>query len=737
MEEKQLKDILSNIKTPEAQEGVKNHALNRAMDAFDQKLHIRTQGSASSGRLTDINNFINDVRRKIMQKKYVASGLAGGVALCALVAVLGAPFIQGQMASVTDGVGASKDLAEVGVKQNPYQGLDGFSTISQNIVVSEPSSLSKAVDAVADAFSSDEKKKEAVASNELIFEATSSEPARAAIAQKLEAIAKANPAKQDADPLAEWRTRTAPAEAEMAAKVAASPASSVPSVMGGVSTNAVAPMIAIAPPYPDFVQPQYQDEGRDKFKDVEENSIKSVKAEPVSTFSIDVDTASYGFMRRQLNNGVLPQKDAVRIEELINYFDYNYAIPDKNADPFLPTIAVYDAPWKQGNKIIHVGIKGYDLTTKPKSNLVFLIDTSGSMNSADKLPLLVNSFKMMLDNLQPDDTVGIVVYAGSAGTVLEPTKASDKQKIIAALEQLQAGGSTAGGEGIRQAYALAEQNLLKDGNNRIILASDGDFNVGITNPQELQDFVERKRGEGISLSVLGFGQGNYNDETMQTLAQNGNGNAAYIDNLNEARKVLVNEANSTLFTIAKDVKIQVEFNPDMVSEYRLIGYETRHLNREDFNNDKVDAGEVGAGATVTAIYEITPNGAAKMVDDLRYAEGDNRKMAVTKDADGEYAFLKIRSKKPDSDTSTLMTRPITAKDQIGFAEASDDVRFAAAVAGFGQLLKGSKFAGSLTYDQVIDMANNAKGPDAFGYRAEFVNLVRLAKSAADMQPQRR
>lgn len=762
MEEKQLKDILSNIKTPEAQEGVKNHALNRAMDAFDQKLHIRTQGSANSGRLTDINNFINDVRRKIMQKKYVASGLAGGVALCALVAVLGAPFIQGQMASVSSEAGQKSVLtvdtqsAAQGQSSGAAQGQPsgGFSTVSNNIVQSK-SSLD-VVGAISDMFSSDEKKKEAVDPSSLAFSSSDLERAELVRAAPAEQDTQGlqvplASAKQDA-PLAEWRTRTEvspqkmqemkqyrQAEAEMAARVAASPASSVPSPVGNQHFSGLLKNLeAVAPQYQDVIQHQYQDEGRDKFKDVEENSIKSVKAEPVSTFSIDVDTASYGFMRRQLNNGVLPQKDAVRIEELINYFDYNYAIPDKNADPFLPTIAVYDAPWKQGNKIIHVGIKGYDLTTKPKSNLVFLIDTSGSMNSADKLPLLVNSFKMMLDNLQPDDTVGIVVYAGSAGTVLEPTKAIDKQKIIAALDQLQAGGSTAGGEGIRQAYALAEQNLLKDGNNRIILASDGDFNVGITNPQELQDFVERKRGEGISLSVLGFGQGNYNDHVMQTLAQNGNGNAAYIDNLNEARKVLVNEANSTLFTIAKDVKIQVEFNPDMVSEYRLIGYETRHLNREDFNNDKVDAGEVGAGATVTAIYEITPNGAAKMVDDLRYgAEGDNRKMAVTKDADGEYAFLKIRSKKPDSDTSTLMTRPITAKDQIGFAEASNDVRFAAAVAGFGQLLKGSKFAGSLTYDQVIDMANNAKGTDEFGYRAEFVNLVRLAKSAADMSPQRR
>ncbi len=351
------------------------------------------------------------------------------------------------------------------------------------------------------------------------------------------------------------------------------------------------------------------------------------------------------------------------------------------------------------------------------------------MNEPDKLPLLVSSFKLMLDSLKPDDMVSIVTYAGNAGVALPPTKASDKSRIVDVLNRLQSSGSTAGAEGIRTAYDLAAQNFVKEGNNRIILATDGDFNVGISSTDDLKAFITKKRGQGIFLSVLGFGDGNYQDATMQTLAQNGNGNAAYIDNLNEARKVLVDEASSTLFTIAKDVKIQVEFNPATVQEYRLIGYETRHLNREDFNNDKIDAGEVGAGHAVTAIYEITPVGATPVSDPLRYAA---HKMATPEDAAAkngdEYAFLKIRYKKPDGDISTLMTQAITPSDEKKFAELPDDLRFAAAVAGFGQLLRDSKYTNTLTYDQVIEMANGAKGKDEMGYRSEFVNLARLAKS---------
>lgn len=490
---------------------------------------------------------------------------------------------------------------------------------------------------------------------------------------------------------------------------------------------------SFAPMPDDNMQQHYQDVGRDKFEDFKENPIKIVSDEPVSTFSIDVDTSSYSFMRRQINNGVLPQKNAVRIEEMINYFGYDYALPKTKAEPFKPSVTVVPSPWAEGRKLVHIGIKGYNIDSadKPHSNLVFLLDVSGSMNAPDKLPLLKNSFKLLLDTLEPDDTVAIVVYAGAAGTVLQPTQAREKSKILNALEGLSAGGSTAGAEGIRQAYRLAEENFQKDGVNRIMLATDGDFNVGISNREELKNFVERKRKTGIFLSVLGFGQGNLNDHMMQTLAQNGNGVAAYIDTLSEARKVLVEEASSTLFPIAKDVKIQVEFNPESVDEYRLIGYETRSLNREDFNNDAVDAGDIGAGHTVTAIYEITPKGGPRTIDDSRYSK---KKVKPTSSFSDEYAFLKIRYKNPDSDTSKLITTPITTANEVSSIDkANNDTRFATSVAAFGQLLKGGKHTADFSYKDVIDLANSAKGDDQFGYRTEFVNLVRLAKSSAAMK----
>ncbi len=494
----------------------------------------------------------------------------------------------------------------------------------------------------------------------------------------------------------------------------------------------VAPSVAPAPI--DVTPPTYQDQGRDQFETVDDNPVKLVSEDPVSTFSVDVDTASYAFMRASLNNNVLPPKDAVRVEEFINYFDYAYEAPKDASEPFKANVSIMPTPWNEGTKLMSIGIKGYELerAEAPDANLVFLIDTSGSMNAANKLPLLRNSFKLLLSTLKPTDTISIVAYAGSAGTVLEPTKAADKNKILAALDNLRAGGSTAGGEGIRQAYNLAEATFKEKGVNRVILATDGDFNVGISNPEALKSFVERKRDTGVTLSVLGFGQGNYNDALMQKLAQNGNGNANYIDTLSEARKVLVEEAGSTLFTIAKDVKLQVEFNPAQVSEYRLIGYETRTLAREDFNNDKVDAGDIGAGHTVTALYEITPVGSdAALVDGLRYG---NEEVASNTAAD-EYGFLKIRYKLPDSEVSSLKTRLITKSDeQANVQAASNDARFSASVAAFGQMLRGGQYTGSFTYGDVIALAQSGKGDDEFGYRAEFINLVRLAESAAALQP---
>lgn len=529
-------------------------------------------------------------------------------------------------------------------------------------------------------------------------------------------------------------------ELKAAAKPATAPtgglALSIPE--SEVAADSVAPYLQPAPTTgaksADQRQIYYQDQGRDKFTDIKTNPVKVAKDEPVSTFSIDVDTSSYSFVRAELNQNVLPQKDAVRVEEMVNYFPYDYAGPADKAAPFKANVSVFPTPWNPDTKLMHIGIKGFALNgqEKPKSNLVFLVDTSGSMEEPNKLPLLQNALKLLVDTLGPEDTVSIVTYAGSAGTVLEPTKAGDKAKIIGALDRLMAGGSTAGAEGIRQAYQLAEQSFDKTGINRVILATDGDFNVGITDPEELKSFVERKRETGVTLSVLGFGRGNYNDEMMQTLAQNGNGNAAYIDTLNEARKVLVDEVNSTLFTIAQDVKIQVEFNPDTVSEYRLIGYETRMLQREDFNNDKVDAGDIGSGHTVTALYEITPKDSkAKLNDGLRYSESETPAKAGA----DEYGFVKIRYKLPGEKDSKLIAEPVKVDAAAVSVEAApQEARFSAAIAAFGQLLRGGQYTKSFSYDDVIALAQAAKGKDEFGYRAEFINLARLAKTAQGLEP---
>ena len=364
------------------------------------------------------------------------------------------------------------------------------------------------------------------------------------------------------------------------------------------------------------------EEDRDRFEEFKTNPVRSAATDPVSTFSIDVDTASYSFVRRSLREGFLPQADTVRVEEMVNYFPYDWKGPDAASTPFNSTVTVMPTPWNANTKLMHVAIKGYDVkpAEQPKANLVFLLDVSGSMNAPDKLPLLQSAFRLLVSKLKPDDTVSIVTYAGEAGTVLMPTKVSERAKILSAIDNLTPGGTTAGEAGIREAYKLAEQSFVQGGVNRVMLATDGDFNVGQTDDDDLKRIIEEKRKSGVFLSVFGFGRGNLNDQMMQTIAQNGNGTAAYIDTLAEAEKVLVQDASSTLFPIAKDVKIQVEFNPAAVSEYRLIGYETRALDREDFNNDRVDAGEIGSGHSVTAIYEITPKGAPRQIDDLRYGQ---------------------------------------------------------------------------------------------------------------------
>jgi Ca-activated chloride channel family protein len=504
-----------------------------------------------------------------------------------------------------------------------------------------------------------------------------------------------------------------------------------------VAEPALDAVMAMAPPPPPppapgtYVPPRwtppYHDVGRDRFTSVDENPFKIVREAPVSTFSIDVDTASYSWVRASLNQNVLPQPASVRTEEMVNYFPYDYAPPRTLEQPFSTNVSVFPSPWSPGRKLVRIGIRGYSInhSTRPRANLVFLIDTSGSMQEPNKLPLVKQSLELLLDELAPSDTISIVTYAGYAGTALEPTKVGDKAKIETVIDSLGAGGSTAGAEGIRQAYSLAEANLDPGGVNRVILATDGDFNVGITDQEELKGYIERERDKGVFLSVLGFGMGNYNDALMQVLAQNGNGSAAYIDTLSEARKTLVDEASSTLFPIAKDVKIQVEFNPAAVAEYRLIGYETRALNRDDFDNDKVDAGDVGSNQTVTALYEIVPVGGPRTMGDLRYSASPGGAVHS-----GEFGFVKIRYKLPKSTTSRLISTPIDRNEEVGsFAAAPQDARFACAVAGFAELLRGGKYSGTLSYDEVLKIASASKGKDDFGYRSEFVQLVRAAKSA--------
>lgn len=482
----------------------------------------------------------------------------------------------------------------------------------------------------------------------------------------------------------------------------------------------------INPGEPISISPPELDDN-EEYPEYEINSVKLVSEAPVSTFSIDVDTASYSLVRNQLNNGSLPKPGAVRAEELINYFDYNYPLPKSRNRPFEPTVTVLDSPWNKGKKLVHIGIKGYEIDNNelPDSNLVFLLDVSGSMNAANKLPLVKQSINLLLDTLKPTDTVSIVVYAGAAGVALEPTQVKNKITVLEALQNLSAGGSTAGGQGIELAYQLAQQNFKKGSVNRIILATDGDFNVGASSNEELKKMVERKREKGVFLSVLGFGRNNYQDDMMQTLAQNGNGVAAYIDTLSEAKKVLVDEATSTLFTIAKDVKIQVEFNPTTVSEYRLIGYETRVLKREDFNNDKVDAGDIGAGHTVTAIYEVTLAGSENQsIDKPRYAT--NEKEPSTTGSKNEYGYVKIRYKAPTGSKSKLIEQAISVKQD---KNTNSEVLFSTAVAGFAQLLAGSNYTNDLQYSDLISIAKENKGSDEFGYRSEFIQLVRMAEIA--------
>ena len=463
----------------------------------------------------------------------------------------------------------------------------------------------------------------------------------------------------------------------------------------------------------------------EEYGSFKENRFNTAKDQPLSTFSLDVDAASYGNMRRMINQGQMPQKDAIRTEELINYFSYNYPQPT-GKDPVKIVTEMAVCPWNADHKLVKIGVKAREIPSEnlPSSNFVFLLDVSGSMSDPNKLDLVKSSIKLLTNNLRKTDKVAIVVYAGAAGVALESTEGTDKQKIMEAVESLHAGGSTAGGEGIMLAYKIAEKNFIPNGNNRIILCTDGDFNVGISSPDELEKMIESKRKTGVYLTVLGYGMGNYKDNKLQILAEKGNGNHAYIDNIQEANKVLVNEFGSTMYTVAKDVKIQVEFNPAYVNAYRLIGYESRLLNKEDFNDDTKDAGELGSGHTVTALYEIIPVGVKNTfggVDNLKYQKTTATNSDETGMNSPELLTVKLRYKQPNGTKSEKLEVPVMASDIN--KKPTSDFQFITAVAMFGQLLRESDFKGNATYAKVIELANNGIGTDAHGYRREFVRLV--------------
>ena len=464
----------------------------------------------------------------------------------------------------------------------------------------------------------------------------------------------------------------------------------------------------------------------ERYPQAASNTVKRVAEAPVSTFSIDVDTTAYANVRRFLNDGQTPPRDAVRVEELVNYFDYGYPQPHSRTQPFQTFVAVAPSPWARGKQVLHIGLQGYSLpkASRPPVNLTFLVDVSGSMEPIDRLPLAKKSLNLLIDQLRPQDHVAMAVYAGAAGTVLEPTPGTEKLKMRCAVEALNAGGSTAGGAGLALAYRLARQTYRAGQVNRVIMMTDGDFNVGVTNNRSLEDFVAEQRKTGIYLSLYGFGRGNYQDARMQAISQAGNGTAGYVDSLAEARRLFALEFTRELFPIADDVKIQVEFNPARVVDYRLIGYETRLLNREDFNDDKVDAGEVGAGAAVTALYEITPVRAGGSVDPLRY----QREAPPAQAASQEIAFLKLRYKPPGGRQSILNARPITDRDAVARLEnAPEATRWALAVAAYGQRLRGDPAVqGEFDWADIRQLAASAKGADTLGDRAEFLDLVRKA-----------
>lgn len=700
-------DKLSGLTPPKATTEARARALAAAMQSFDtaEENSASTQGSVLPVRQSSI---FNRIWSPVMNRKLLA-----GSALATLLVVPAAAFLTLELTRNTTLPG---DIGtEIAVKEAPKQ---------KAAPLPKPSSTAASADETLAAA----KKLEVPGSLEPA-DTDAKAQATANAPDAARSLARAREEKSvgvQSAPQALSPAPAAEAETEVLAHQMMSDSAAPLSAEGGAQGRLTYLPAPVVSPEMQPVPP----ENRERFAKADSNPVKSVTTEPVSTFSVDVDTASYAFLRRSLMEGQMPDRDAVRVEEMVNYFPYDWPRPASAAEPFKATVTVTPTPWNGGTRLMHVAIKGYDVVPAeaPKANLVFLIDVSGSMDEPDKLPLLKAAFRLLVERLKPDDTVSIVTYAGNAGTVLEPTAVKDKAKILSAIDTLQPGGSTAGAEGIDAAYRLAEKAFVKGGVNRVMLATDGDFNVGPASDDELKLMIETKRKSGIFLSVLGFGRGNYNDALMQTIAQNGNGTAAYIDTLAEAQKTLVEEAGSSLFPIAKDVKLQVEFNPAAIAEYRLIGYETRALKREDFNNDKVDAGDIGSGHSVTAIYEVTPKGSpAVLNDDLRYKAAEKPAADATANA-GELAFLKIRYKKPDGDVSELITTPVTEANAVpSLAQAPNDVRFSVAVAAFGQKLSGVSAVSDYSYDAIVDLATASKGADPFGYRSEFVNLVRLAK----------
>ncbi|MER9750426.1 von Willebrand factor type A domain-containing protein [Mesorhizobium sp. M0140] len=690
---------LRDIAAPAPAKDAKARAFEAALRAYDQEnISAVSQGSVGGLRLTER---AQKLWSEIMQKKLIATPALAGLVALPIAGYATFHLLREQPPKFGGDEKISETLA------------DKPTTVKPTTAEPKPArgELEKDKKADADVESRD-------ATDALVAPASP---------QKSESTVAGGAAQQNA---LERGVLAEPAPPAPTGEFALDGAASVPSTsrarMAAESKLMAPQQPAMAPA--DQMLPQ--EENRDRIEDFKTNPVHAALEDPVSTFSIDVDTASYSFVRSSLKQGYLPQADTVRVEEMINYFPYDWKGPESASTPFNSTVSVMPTPWNTRTRLMHVAIKGFDVkpTEQPKANLVFLIDVSGSMDEPDKLPLLKSAFRLLVSKLKADDTISIVTYAGDAGTVLEPTKASEKDKILNAIDNLTPGGSTAGEAGIKEAYRLAQKSFVKDGVNRVMLATDGDFNVGQTDDDDLKRLIEKERKTGVFLSVFGFGRGNLNDQMMQTIAQNGNGTAAYIDTLAEAEKVLVEDASSTLFTIAKDVKIQVEFNPNKVSEYRLIGYETRALNREDFNNDRVDAGDIGSGHSVTAIYEITPKGSGgEQIDALRYGQAsvDNGGVA---NAD-EYAFVKIRYKLPNEDVSKLITTPVTSANEISsFDQASTDQRFSVAVAAFGQKLRDQDATAKFGYDKIMEIATAARGADPFGYRSEFLSLVRLASA---------